>query len=106
MKEFNLQGQLVHFQGQFHLLWPWEALQEFPACDYLLTAFRILLKKKHMMSMLERLLSQLLGGTVHVETGRVADSGPRHTPGLLGEQENQKHLVSHHHLPERNTTLL
>ena len=56
--------------------------------------------------MLERLLSRLLGGTVHVETGRVTDSGRRHTPGLVGEQENQKHLASHHHLPERNITLL
>ena len=59
LQECNLQGQLVHFQGQFHLLWPWEALQEFPACDYLLTAFRILLKEKYMMSVLETLLSQL-----------------------------------------------
>lgn len=48
----------------------------------------------------------IVGGIVHVETGTVTDSGPRHTPGLVDEQENQKHLVSHHHLPERNITLL
>lgn len=48
----------------------------------------------------------IVGGIVHVETGRVTDSGPRHTPGLVGGQENQTHLVSHHHLPERNIALL
>lgn len=88
----NLQVQLIHLQGQSHFLWIWETLHEFLAFDHLLTAFRVLLKEKYVMSVLKRLLFQLLGGIVHADKGRTTDSGPRPTQKWWMSRKTRKHL--------------